>query len=72
MTLPLVLDMSEEETLTVTLDGHDKHNYLSCSQHKGSFRVLTATPFTVFKEVSKNQRAAFSFTEEPLAHKSKV
>jgi len=55
----------------VTLDGHDKHNHLSCSQHKGPFRVSTATLFTVFKEVSKNQRAAFSFTKEPLARITK-
>lgn len=63
--------MSEEETLTVTLDGCDKYNFLSYSQYKGPFRVLAATLFTAFKEVSKNQRAAFSFTKEPPAHISK-
>lgn len=63
--------MSEEETLSATLDGHDKHNCLSYSQQKGPFRVLTATLFTAFKEVSKNQGAAFHFTEEPPVHVSK-
>lgn len=48
----------------MTLDEHDKHNYLSYSQQKGPFRVLTATLFTAFKEVSKNQGAAFCFAEE--------
>lgn len=70
MTLPLLLDLTEEATFTVAPDGHHKHTYLSYSQQKGPCRVSTPTLFTVLKVMSKNQRGGFSSSEEPPPHLS--